>query len=552
MSAIPISQSVKKPALSFLMRSNKGKLAWLALAVSATSASWLGLPLAQAKAQALVPANIETSQLRPLSAWEIGVLEPGAIGLPATLWTGSSASSLIEALAQTPAEFASPAARRVALGALLSASTPSDVGSFKALLERYEAIGRLGAAGALADMVRLSSQARSEPNLAVFAAQAELALQRPALACQRAREAPPSLPTLLKLRAFCLAISGDALGASVALDVARNANAGDKFFYAALPLVNAPGNTGPLARYDSTLNAAISLGANLRAPPQPLADASNLALIHLAGSALTKPPLRAQAVFSTLARALMEPAAARGAALDCLKAWPAGKAAPALPGWLRLLRDVEAEANPAMRIAKIADALARAATPADRLALARLFLPEIVAGPQSGPVPANGLRLARSALVLGQLAAAQRWRAALGAETSASSLASLDAALAIADGGDAVASARQRLAASEGDVPRAVRDVGFLGMLSPLPPDLQALAPRASSTPGSGDSPAMAALLASADRGAMGETALRAAALLKGGTSALDSTSLARLVQALKKTGQEPAARAILVEAILG
>ncbi len=533
------------------MLSNRCERAWLALAVSAASTSWLAVPVAQARPQALVPANIETSQLRPLSAWEIGVPEPGAIALPASLWAGSSTASLTEALAQTPAEFASPAARRVALGALLSASAPSEAGSFKALLERYEAIGRLGAANALADMVRLSSQARNEPNLAVFAAQAELALQRPALACQRTREAPPSLPSLLKLRAFCLAIAGDALGASVALDVARNANAGDKFFYAALPLLNAPGN-GPLARYDSTLNAAISLGANLRPPPQPLADASNLALIHLASSALAKPPLRAQALFSVLARALMEPAAARAAALDCLKAWPAGKAAPALPAWLRLLREVEAEASPAMRAAKIADALARASSPAERLALARLFLPEILAGPQSGPVPANGLRLARSALVLGEMVAAQRWRAALGSETSASSLASLDAALAIASGGDAVAAARQRLGASAGDVNRAARDVGFLGMLSPLPPDLLPLAPLASAASGSGDSPAMAALLASADRLAMGETALRAATLLKGGTSALDNASLARLVQALKKTGQEPAARAILVEAILG
>lgn len=534
------------------MLSNRCVRAWLVIAASAASTAWLAPPLARAQPPTLVPANIESSQLKPLSAWEIGVAEPDAIALPASLWAGSSAASAAEALAQIPSEFASPAARRIALGALLSASAPSEAGSFKALLERYEAIGRMGAANALADMVRLSSQARNEPNLAVFAAQAELALQRPSLACQRTREAPPSLPTLLKLRAFCLALAGDDLGASVALDVVRNVNAGDKFFYAALPLLNAQSNSGPLARYDSTLNAAISLGAKLRAPVKPLADASNLALLTLAGTSQTAAPLRAEALATLLARGIIAPLLARSAALETLKAWPTGRGAPALPGWLRVLREIEAEPSQATRMGAIADALARAASPAERLVLARLFLPEILAGPQSGPVPANGLRMARSALVLGQVAAAQRWRAALGSETSASSLASLDAALAIAGGGDSIAAARQRLGASAGDVNRAARDVGFLGMLTPLPQDLQALSPPPGPAPASVASPALAALLASADRGAMGETALRAGAMLKSGTSALDNASLARLVQALKKTGQEPAARAILVEAILG
>ncbi len=497
-------------------------------------------------------STIESTVLTPLSAWEVGALEPGALALPNTLWVGSDGATLAGVFAGLPNTFASPAARRLALGALLSPAMPSDAGTFKALLERYEAIGRLGAAQALADMVRLSGQARAEPNLAVFAAQAELALQHPSEACRRAREVAPSLPALLKLRAFCLAIAGDAAGAGVAIDVARSTGAADKFLYAALPLLAGGAGAGPPARYDSALNSAVSVTAKLRAPAKPLADASNLALINVATSPQAMASLRAEALVTALARGMLDPAAARAAALETLKAWPAGRGAPVMPPWLRALRDVDAAAAP-LRPAKVADYLARAPNAAERLALGRLFLPEITAPPLAGPAPASGLRLARSALILGETQAAQRWRAVLGSETSPAALATLDAALAVASGGDSVAAARQRLAASVTDVARGQRDVALLSTLAPLPQDLQALL---ASTSGSGAplsaNPSLLALLAAADRGAVGETALRTAILLTEAGTATDSATFASLVGALQKVGLASAARAIVTEAILG
>lgn len=519
--------------------------AWASRAVCAAFALVATVPMARAQ------ALIETSTLEPLSAWEVGAAEAGAAALPMSLWAGSNGATLAEVFAQLPSEFTSPSARSLAQGALLATSTPSQAGTFKALLERYEAIGRLGWAKALADMVRLSSQARTEPNLAVFAAQAELALHRPSEACRRTREAPPSLPILLKLRAFCVASAGDSVGTNVAIDVARSTGAADKFLYAALPVLSARTGAGPPARYDTALNAAVSVAARLRAPPQPLVGASNLALLHIALAGEASAPLRAEALAAGLARATLEPSAARPAALETLKAWPRGRGAPALPAWLAALRDVEA-AQAGDRPGKIADLLARAPTPAQRTILARLFLPEILAGPNQSTAPANGLRLARSALVLGEVQAAQRWRAVLGAETSASSLATLDAALSVAAGGDTIEAARQRLGASAGDVDRALRDVRLLSMLAPLPPDLRALAPAPSAAPAAKDTALRAGLMDAADRGAAGETALRAAALLKGGPNGMDSATLAAIVQALQKVGLESAARAIIAEAILG
>jgi hypothetical protein len=520
------------------------------------------------------PAPIETQALRELDAWSVSAMSRAEGALSPDLWRQSDPAFLAHALDRLPASYESPAAQALARRVLFSGGEAPRGDAREAARKRFEALGKMGAADALAMMAAGSGPALSDPAIAMFAAQAELARGRRAEACARGRnasagETPP--PFLLRLRAYCAAVTGDRAAADLALELARAQNAADAWYTGAVAAAGgAPGARPPTARYDNSLTTQLSLAGQLRPGPNPLANASTLALVALGRSDAAPQPQRAQAAALAFRNGAIEAAEARA----ILRATPA-EISSALPPILTALREVEAAAAPTAQPAgpaplqpgapagdlraatAIAGALRQSSTPADFAAAARFFRSEIAAL-QSAPDQAAALLFARAAIVNGDAAVGQRLVvSARQAGVDEAALAPLDAALAALSGlnGAQTTMALQRRIDRGAAQPRAAaRDIAIMVALGAsvdgaVQSFLLANPPQGGAR---ADAGAMLALAAAAERGATGEGALLAViAAGEAGPARLDAESLERIIRALRTLRLEQDARRIAVEALL-
>jgi hypothetical protein len=546
----------------------------IALAAFAAAA-----PLSAA-AQSNLPTPIEAQELRALDAWSVSALARGDGALGADLWSRTEPEFLAQTLDRLPSTYDSPAAQNLARRVLLSGGDAPRGDAAEASRKRFEALGRMGQADALAQMAAGAGNALADPAIATYAAQAELARGRRGEACARGRsanvgEAPP--PFLLRLRAYCAASDGDRAAADLALEFsrgARPASADDNWYAAAIAAVGgAPPARAPNARYDNSLSAQLSIAAQFRPGPNPLNDASTLALAAIARNEAAPQPQRAQAAALSFRRGAISAAEARA----ILLATPA-EITSALPPIVTALRAVEAARNapppppaptleggapaaPAINPAAmqaglaIAEALRTAANPADFAAVAHFFKADIAALP-AAPDPAAAVLFTRAAIATGDARLGQRMVTSLRQNGLApATLAPLDAALAALGGvrGDAAVRAlHQRIDGGGGAA--AARDVAILAALG-APTDGQvqrfmlANAPQGGARAHAG---AMLALMNAVDRGASGEAALLAvAAAGEAGPARLDAESLTQIIRALRTLRLEDDARAFAAEAIL-
>jgi len=513
------------------------------LSIALVSLAWaLGAGVARAQA-------IEAGPLRPLTAWEAGVLDPGERPAPLRRWDNAAPEQLAAAFKGVPTVVISPAAWRLTLRTLSSpGAAPSGAPDDEAILVlRYETLGRLGAAERLAGMVRASGDARARSPLALYAAQAELANAAPDEACARARD--PSDPTaeVLLVRAFCAALAKQTGPMDVAVDLARTAGAKDAFLFSALPVLSGLSSAKPEGRYDSSLHAYASLAAGLKPGRDPLKSASTLALATVARSEAAPAAMRYEAV----ERAVMRGALAERPAQAALQTVLQGQPARAKPPWLASALQEVGALETSTRTARIAELFAAESLVSRRSAIARLFRSDVLGEPRGGEPQSAIAPLIQAALLLGDVKAAQRWRARLARETPAQSRAHLDALLAAATGQGMAEAAAQRVASATGDEPRAARDVALLAALGAMPAAFQQFAATAPAAQRF-DELALAALVEAAGRGASGEAALRAVALVAPGAAKFDVRGLTSLIQALRSSGFEEDARAIAVEAMLG
>ena len=196
-----------------------------------------------AAAQSNLPAPIESQQLRALDAWSVSAVSRADGALNADLWNRSDPEVLAQAFDKLPTTYDSPAAQNLARRVLLSGGDAPRGDAAEASRKRFEALGRMGQADALAVMAAGAGQALSDPQIATYAAQAELARGRRNDACARGRsanvgDAPP--PFLLRLRAYCAAADGDRAAADLALEFSRGgraATADDNWYAAAVSAV---------------------------------------------------------------------------------------------------------------------------------------------------------------------------------------------------------------------------------------------------------------------------------------------------------------------------
>jgi len=502
------------------------------------------------------PAPIQQTQLRDLSPWNVSALSRADGALPQDLWNRSDPAFLAALFDRLPAVYESPAALALARRVLLSGGDAPRGDSVEAARKRFEALGKMGAAEELAIMAAGSTAARTDATIAQYAAQAELARGRRTDACARGRgaEVGETAPAfLLRLRAYCAATAGDRAAADLALDLARQQNAEDAWYTAAVAAAGgAPPSRPPTARYDNSLSTALSLAGQLRPGPNPLNDASTLALLTLARNEQAPQPHRVQAAAAAYQRGALSADDARA----IMRATPP-EMTSGLPPIAAALRQVEAAPGTLEAATAIAAALRQAGTPAEFHATAQFFRSDI-ANLTAAPDQAAALLYARAALIVGDVQLGQRLVAAArqsGVDEAA--LAPLDAALAALAGprNDQGAMALQRRIDRGASQPRAAaRDVAILAALGvpvsgPVQNFLFEHAPQGGARAETG---AMLALAAAVERGAVGEGALLAvAAAGQGGFARLDAESLERIIRALRGLGLEGEARRVAVEAIL-
>lgn len=535
----------------------------IALAAFAAAA-----PLSAA-AQSNLPAPIESQELRALDAWSVSAVSRADGALNPDLWNRSEPEFLAQALERLPANYDSPAAQSLARRVLLSGGEAPRGDASEASRKRFEALGRMGQADALAVMAAGAGNALSDPQIATYAAQAELARGRRNEACARGRsatigETPP--PFLLRLRAYCAAADGDRAAADLALELsrgARAASADDNWYSAAVSAVGgAPPARATAARYDNSLSAQLSIAAQFRPGPNPLNNASNLALVALARNDASPQPQRAQAAALAYRRGALNAAETH----TILLATPA-EITSALPSIVTALRTVNTlqadaaatpEAQSAAALARgraIAEALRTASAPADFAAVAHFFKADIAALP-AAPDQAATLLFARAAIATGDARLGQRLtESARQSGAPAAALAPLDAAMAALAGlrGEhGLRTLHQRIDAGGGRA--AARDVAILAALG-AQTDGQVQRFLLANAPQGGvraDAGAMLALSNAVERGALGEGALLAvAAAGEGGPARLDAESLERIIRALRALRLEDDARRFAAEALL-
>ncbi len=506
----------------------------------------------QAAAQTRAPL-IESAPLTQLDGWSVGAMTRAQGALAPTLWERSDPAFLATLFDRVPTTFESPAARDLARRALVSGGrAPRGAGADEAMRKRFGALGRMGAADDLSQMAAGAGPAAADPAVAQYAAQAELARGRRPEACLRGRNAnvedPP--PFLLRLRAFCAAAQGERAAADLALELARAANAEDAWLRGALSGIG-PGAARPTlaARYDNSLNAAVSLAAGLRPGQNPLNGASTLALAALARASDPPAALKPQAVMLALRRGAIAPAEARAA----LTALPAE--IPAAPGTiLAALRLAQAQPGGLEAASAIVGVLRAATAPADFTATARILRDDIAAltiAPDAG----GAILLARAALAAGDVSLAQRLaQNAASAGAPLNARAALEAALAIETGALDEAAIRRRMDGAEGGGARAAaRDLALFAALG-APVDSAARGYILANAHGGGaraDAALLAALAAAAAQEAVGETALIGAIIAAPGAGALDTASLTALIGALRAAGLTADARRLAIEAVL-
>ncbi|MEZ6024456.1 MAG: hypothetical protein R3C16_13805, partial [Hyphomonadaceae bacterium] len=397
-------------------------------------------------------------------------------------------------------------------------------------------------------------------------------------ACARGRganagEEPAAF--LLRLRAYCSAVTGDRAAADLALDLARAANAEDAWYTGAVAAAGgAPGARPPAARYDNSLSTQLSLAGSLRPGPNPLNNASTLALLALARADNAPQPQRAQAAALAFQRGALSADEAR----TIFRATPA-EITSALPAYVVALRQIEAARSapaPATPLtppaagapptpdaalaeaAAIAGVLRQAASPQDFTAASHFFQADI-ANLQSAPDAAAALLFARAAIAAGDVQVGQRLVAsARQAGVAELALAPLDAALAVMVGvrseSGLIAMKRRIDAGGASGARAAARDVAIMAALgAPVDGSVQSfLLNNAPQGGARADTGAMLALASAVERGATGEGALLVvAAAGEGGPARLDAESVERIVRALRGLRLEDEARRVAIEAIL-
>ncbi|MBC7767478.1 MAG: hypothetical protein H7124_01685, partial [Phycisphaerales bacterium] len=142
-----------------------------------------------ALAQSALPRPVEAQALQELNAWSVSAMSRNEGALAPDLWSRSDPAFLAAAFDKLPAVYDSAATQALARRVLFTGGEAPRGEAQAAARKRFEAIGRMGAADQLAMLVAGAGSSASDPIIAQYGAQAELARGQRNAACARGRSA---------------------------------------------------------------------------------------------------------------------------------------------------------------------------------------------------------------------------------------------------------------------------------------------------------------------------------------------------------------------------
>ncbi len=505
-------------------------------------------------------AQIESESMSDIDAWGTRFQDAGEPEFPSTLWSGSDAAFLLEALESVSTDALTSAERRLLRRALLTPSRPPTGEKADALLaERARILLELGEADAAAAIAPRLNEDVNIPGGETIGVDLEIARGQEATACGRLEEETGEDLYWLKLRAVCAVMRENYTGAELTVELAAVRGLDDPWFVEAIFAASGDDPTPPEARFDSGLNIALSSTAAL-----------DLSSITLSGS---RPDLTALAAQRTdLPLDLRLQLARRAAEAELLEAedWR-----ELITERLALATDVElseleatfvvltAEDVPAgMKAEVLAEALfLSAGEPLPKYAsMTRLFQSDLETLPANDTTAPYAILFAKAALIAGDASLARRWLDSVDFQSvtapSSFEVAELEAVEMILQG-DAPASRRTgvqiRLLASlltETDEASARRLLAsWTGLGLGLSSDARAFLLIAEPIEPEIDANTMLSIRAAAQAGAIGEAILMILRETNGDPAKLTEPDLASVLDVLVDIGAEDIASQLAVEA---
>jgi hypothetical protein len=552
--------------------------------------------------------EIVAAPLADVDPFVIGALTAEGGGLPDTLWSGSDLAGITEAMRRAPAESGFLAVSEMTARVLLSGgASPAPPGDRRdAAVERLAALLGLGQVNGVDDIVSTTPRGLADPELAVLAVQARLAMNEIASACRVGDELREGRNGAfwLRLRTACFAWAGETAAIELTLDLAREADesvADDAFtaWVFAAASGKAP-DRAPAPR--DALESALAQSTDYVFDAEVLERLPLLVAVGLLRDQDVTPDVRALAArraarvgavsADALAAALEQiPAPADVSSVSQLIAAAADEGFPAAHALL--VRAASAKTATPFEAAMAIDLLlARAETPADFIVTARALSDVMATLPPSPDLATFAPRLVLAAAAVGDRGLAYAWlnpqapglaaSSPLGAGWAREGFTPIlntkpdfsrspvepvariaaEAVVAAADFTasperlSSVALARLESAAAAGEAEQAAarRDALILVALgAEVSPELRRAASIAAEEAhvASDTAPqALAAAQLAAEAGALGETALYLAqAAADAGPS--HAPTIARAIEIAKAAGLETEAHALAVEAML-
>lgn len=204
--------------------------------------------------------DVVTSSLAPIEPLSISLLSPSQGGISGNVWTNSSAYALTKLLDNMPGQGPSPLLNDMLARSLLSGGDVPASAKAKADLQhaRLQALYDLGRLGAVIELVDRSPGGREDPQAAVHAVDALLAQSKNDAACELGQRKGTARGGLYwrKLRAFCMAVSGNIQGAELTAGLlAEEKEVGADFLEQILAITAPPAKPGPKTRPVAVANA---------------------------------------------------------------------------------------------------------------------------------------------------------------------------------------------------------------------------------------------------------------------------------------------------------
>ncbi len=508
-------------------------------------------------------AAIESHDLAPPALDSVGTLVPGQGGLPADLWSGTSAEVARALLPRLPVTTGSPVVRGLIRRLVLSAGAPPKgaADSDRPLLAelRAQTVLAVGdAAGMLALSDSIPAPARG-PRLTRLRLDAALLAGRRDIACAELNAAQEDAE-LAKIRVLCRFAAGDGPGAALGLDLLRDRAPPDTAFITAAEAMAGlpPPKKGGLTALPSPspVQLAAVAGAKMAIPADAVDGAEPMALPALAASEANSSDFRLAAAERAEALGVMNTDGVRKVMAQLpftpeLLATPlAGSEGMPGPRALALfVRSLDEAVDPVLVVPVVTRALEQAAARGRFATAARLLAPHILRVQPFDALPGFAPLAASALLVAGQPEGASLWYdAASRNAATAAAAARLWPVMRVWGIGDP----GQAMAWVESVGPRPVLvAAGVLGALGNALPD-RVLTARLDVAGSAAIAPALWELLNGAARDKrVGGTLLAGLTMLdKTGFDKADPVVLARVVAALRAVGLERDAKMLATEIV--